>query len=98
MDLDRRHLEQLADLLGLAFYLLIAGSLFAVLTGGPGVALLLLVLAAAAHVGRAGIEDFVAANGEEARLELRLDELGAALSRLRPPAGPRRTPAARRRR
>ena len=98
MDLDRHKLEQIADGLGLVFYLLIAGSLFAVITGGPGLAFFLLVLAAGAHVGRAGLEEFVAAAGEGARLQLRLDELGAAISRLRPPAGPRRTPGARRRR
>ncbi len=96
MELDRHKLEQIADGLALAFYLLIAGSLFAVITGGPGLAFFLLVLAAGAHVGRAGIEEFVAAAGEGARL--RLEELGAAISRLRLPAGPRRTPAARRRR
>ena len=97
MELDRHKLEQIADGLGLAFYLLIAGSLFAVITGGPGLAFFLLVLAAGAHVGRAGIEEFVAAAGG-GRLQLRLEELGAAISRLRPPAGPRRTPGARRRR
>jgi hypothetical protein len=96
MTLDRRSLDQIADGLALAFYLLIAGSLFAVITGGPGLALFLLVLAAVAHVGRAGIEDFVAAHGEAAQLQL--EELGAALSRLRRRPEQRRTPAARRRR
>lgn len=102
MSLDRQQLGQIADGLGLGFYLLIAGSLFAVITGSPGWAFLLLLAAAAAHVGRAGIEEFVAAAGEEAGvaidLEAARERVAAWLRRLRQQPAPRRTPAARRRR
>lgn len=102
MSLDRHHLDQLADGCGLGFYLLIAGSLFAVITGGPGLAFVLLVLAAVAHVGRAGIEEFVLAEGEDAHVVIDLEAarewLAAQVSRLRQRSALRRTPAARRRR
>lgn len=102
MTLDRRHLDQIADACGLGFYLLIVGSLFAVITGGPGLAFLLLVAAAVAHVGRAGLEEFVAAEGDRAAvvidLEAAREQVRERISRLRQQQERRRTPAARRRR
>ncbi len=102
MNLDRHQLDQIADGFGLGFYLLIVCSLFAVVTGSPGLAFLLLILGGAAHVGRAGIEEFVAAEGEEALvpidLEAAREQVAARLRRLRPQPAPRRTSAARRRR
>ena len=102
MNLDRHHLEQIADGLGLGFYLLMVGSLFAAITGSPGWAVLFLLLGAGAHVGRAGIEEFVAAEGTEANvvidLEAARERLAAGVSRLRTQPALRRTPAARRRR
>jgi hypothetical protein len=83
MTLDRHALEQIAEGLALAFYLLILGSVFAVLTGTPGLAFALLVLGAVAHVGRWALEETVAARGEEARIEVDLRELQEALSRFR---------------
>ncbi len=94
MDLDRHSLEQIADGFGLAFYLLIVGALFAVITGTLGIAVFLLVLAAVAHVGRWTLEEHVAARGDEARIEIDLRDLRTRLSQLRS----LRTPSARRRR
>ncbi len=71
MELSRHSLEQIADGLGLAFYLLILGALFGVVTGSLGLALLLLFASAAAHVGRWALEEFVAQHGDAARVELR---------------------------
>jgi hypothetical protein len=85
MTLDRHTLEQAADGFGLAFYLLIAGALFSVITGGIGVAVFLLVLAALAHVGRWSLEEHVAARGDAARIEVDLHDLQARLSQLRRP-------------
>jgi hypothetical protein len=70
MTLDRNSLEQIADGLALAFYLLILGSLFAVITASLGFAFFMLVVAAAAHAGRWALEEVVAARGDEARIEL----------------------------
>jgi hypothetical protein len=102
VNFDRHQLAQVADGFGLGFYLLIVGSLFAVITGSPGLAFFLLILGAVAHVGRAGIEEFVAAGGEGAAVAIDLGaarkRIAARVSRLRQQPAPRRTPAARRRR
>lgn len=95
MDLDRHQLERIADALGLAFYLLMLLAFFTAVTSSAGLAFLLLVLGAAAHVGRLSLEGLLARYGGATRLELRLPE---AFSQLRPPPARRRTPSARHRR
>ncbi len=56
-DLDR--LEGIAQALGRLFWCLIAVAFLAAVLGSPGTGLLVLILAAAAFVVRAGLEDFV---------------------------------------
>jgi hypothetical protein len=56
-DLDR--LEKLTEALEKAFYVLMLLAFVTAVTGSPGAGLLLLILGAAAQVGRAGLEDFV---------------------------------------
>jgi hypothetical protein len=90
MVLDRQILEQIGDGLALAFYLLILGALFSVVTGGAGFAFFLLVVAAAAHVGRWAIEEFVAGRGDEAQVEIDPQPVQDLLARLRPPRALRR--------
>ncbi|HVO56008.1 MAG TPA: hypothetical protein VMT37_16490 [Solirubrobacterales bacterium] len=86
MSLDRHSLEQAADGFGLAFYLLIAGALFSVVTGTLGIAVFLLILAALAHVGRWTLEEHVAARGDEARIEIDFQRIQDLIGRLRRPS------------
>jgi hypothetical protein len=66
-------LEEIAAGLSLAFYLLMFIALITLLAGSAGQGFLLLILGALAHVGRAGIEEFVAqARGSEARRRVRV--------------------------
>jgi hypothetical protein len=66
-------LEEIAEGLSLAFYLLMLIALVTLLAGSAGQGFLLLVVGALAHVGRAGIEEFVAqARGSESRARARV--------------------------
>ncbi len=58
IDLDR--LEKLAEGLALLFYVFSFMAFVLGLSGSAGSGFFLLVLAAVAHVGRAGLEEFVA--------------------------------------
>jgi hypothetical protein len=53
-------LEEIAEGLALAFYLLMFIALVTLLAGAAGSGFLLLIAGACAHVGRAGLEEFVA--------------------------------------
>jgi hypothetical protein len=53
-------LEEIAEGLALAFYLLMFMALVTVLAGSAGSGFLLLIAGSCAHIGRAGIEEFVA--------------------------------------
>ena len=57
MDLDR--LEQAAEGLALLFYVLMFVALVMALAGSAGSGLLLLVVASCAHIGQAGLREFV---------------------------------------
>ena len=66
-------LEEIAEGLSLAFYLLMFIALITLLAGSAGQGFLLLVAGAIAHVGRAGIEEFVTqARGSETRARVRV--------------------------
>jgi hypothetical protein len=52
-------LEEIAEGLSLAFYLLMFVALVTLLAGSAGSGFLLLIAGSIAHVGRAGIEEFV---------------------------------------
>ncbi len=95
INLDRSQLSHIADGLGLAFYLLMLLAFFTAVTASAGLAFLMLVLGASAHIVRSALEGFVARNGAAAELQLRVPE---ALSQLKLPQGLRRTPSARQRR
>jgi hypothetical protein len=62
-DLDR--LEGIAEALGRLFWCLVAVAFFAAVLGSAGTGLLVLILAAASFVVRAGLEDFVRSRQEE---------------------------------
>lgn len=64
-------LEGVAEGLSLAFYLLMVIAVITLLVGSAGQGFLMLLLGAVAHVGRAGIEEFVAeARGSESRAQV----------------------------
>jgi hypothetical protein len=63
VDLDR--LEKLAEVLALAFYIVMFMALVMTLAGSSGSGFLLLILGSCAHIGRAALEEFV--DGERAR-------------------------------
>jgi hypothetical protein len=66
-------LEEIAEGLALAFYLLMFIAVVTLLAGSAGQGFLLLLAGAVAHVGRAGIEEFVAqARGSESRARVRV--------------------------
>jgi hypothetical protein len=52
-------LEEIAEGLGLAFYLLMFMALVTLLVGSAGQGFLLLIAGSITHVGRAGIDEFV---------------------------------------
>ena len=52
-------LEEIAEGLALGFYLLMFMALVTLLAGSAGSGFLLLIAGACAHVGRAGLEEFV---------------------------------------
>jgi uncharacterized membrane protein len=64
---DLERMEGFAEALGRLFWCLAAVAFLAAILGSAGTGLLVLILAAAAFVGRVGIEDFVRARrgGEE---------------------------------
>lgn len=65
-------LEEVAEGLALGFYMLMFMALVTLLFGAAGQGFLLLLAGAVAHVGRAGIEEFVAqARGSESRPRVR---------------------------
>jgi hypothetical protein len=53
-------LEEIAEGLALAFYLLMFTALVTLLAGSAGSGFLLLLVGSCAHVSRAGIEEFIA--------------------------------------
>jgi hypothetical protein len=57
IDLDK--LEEIAEGLALGFYLLMFMALVTLLAGSAGSGFLLLIAGSVAHIGRAGIEEFV---------------------------------------
>jgi hypothetical protein len=71
IDLDK--LEEIAEGLALAFYLLMFMALVTLLAGSAGSGFLLLIAGACAHVGRAGLEEFIAqASGAATRARTRV--------------------------
>jgi hypothetical protein len=66
-DLDR--LEGIAEALARLFWCLVVVAFFAAVLGSAGTGLLVLILAAASFVARAGLEDFVRARREPAKPE-----------------------------
>jgi hypothetical protein len=74
IDLDK--MEKIAEGLTLAFYLLMFMALVTLLAGSAGSGFLLLIAGSVAHVGRAGLEEFVAharSNESRARVSVKLD-------------------------
>ncbi|HYJ22201.1 MAG TPA: hypothetical protein VEW07_09285 [Solirubrobacterales bacterium] len=66
-------LEEIAEGLSLAFYLLMFTALVMLLAGSSGSGFLLLLAGSAAHIGRAGLEEFVAqARSRESRAKIRV--------------------------
>jgi hypothetical protein len=66
-------LEEIAEGLSLAFYVLMFIAVITLLAGSAGQGFLLLLVGAVAHVGRAGIEEFVAqARSSESRARVRV--------------------------
>jgi hypothetical protein len=66
-------LEEIAAGLALAFYLLMFMALVTLLAGSAGSGFLLLLAGSIAHIGRAGIEEFVAqarSGGPRARVRV----------------------------
>jgi hypothetical protein len=57
--LDRKTLDETAEILAGLFYAFMVVALLAVLTAAPGTALGLLVLGCCAHVARVGVEGWV---------------------------------------
>lgn len=73
-DLDR--LENLAEGLALVFYVVMFTALVMILAGSSGSGFLLLILGSCAHIGRAGLDEFVdgeRARGQRSRPEPRLE-------------------------
>jgi hypothetical protein len=70
-DLDR--LEGIAEALARLFWCLVVVAFFAAVLGSAGTGLLVLLLAAASFVARAGLEDFVRARREPEEATLRTD-------------------------
>jgi hypothetical protein len=60
---DLERLEGIADALGRLFWCLMVVAFFAAILGSAGTGLLVLILGAAAFVGRVGLEDFVRSRG-----------------------------------
>lgn len=66
-------LAEIAEGLSLAFYLLMFIAVVTLLAGSPGQGFLLLLAGAIAHVGRAGIEEFLTqARSSESRSRVRV--------------------------
>jgi hypothetical protein len=66
-------LEEIAEGLALAFYLLMFIAVVTLLAGSADQGFLLLLAGAVAHVGRAGLEEFVEqARGSESRVRVRV--------------------------
>jgi hypothetical protein len=65
VDLDR--LEKFAEVLALAFYVLLLTALVMTLAGSDGSGLVLLILGSCAHIGRASLEEFTAGERERGR-------------------------------
>jgi hypothetical protein len=66
-------LEEIAEGLALGFYMLMFMALATLVFGSAGQGFLLLLAGSVAHIGRAGIEEFVAqARGRESRTRVRV--------------------------
>ena len=63
---DLERLEGIAEGLGRLFWCLMVIAFFAAILGSAGTGLLVLILGAAAFVGRVGLEDFVRSRRERA--------------------------------
>jgi len=87
--IDLTKLEKLPDALTLVFYAFMFFALVATLVGAPGIGFLLLIIGAAGHVVRAGLEDFAAQRGEEPKIEIRRMSKPQAKSRPRTQARPK---------
>lgn len=71
VDLDK--FEEIAEGLALGFYMLMFMALVTLLFGAAGQGFLLLVAGSLAHIGRAGIEEFVSqARGSESHSRVRV--------------------------
>jgi hypothetical protein len=71
INLDK--LEEIAEGLALGFYMLMFMALVTLLFGSAGQGFLLLLAGSVAHIGRAGIEEYVAqARGSEPRVRVRV--------------------------
>ena len=71
--IDLTKLEEIAEGLALGFYMLMFMALVTLLFGSAGQGFLLLLAGSMAHVGRAGIEEYVAqARGSESRVRVRV--------------------------
>jgi hypothetical protein len=66
---DLERLEGFADALARVFWCLMAAAFLAAILGSAGTGLLVLILGAAAFVGRAGLEDFIRSRREPASPE-----------------------------
>lgn len=102
--IDLTKLEKLPDALTLVFYAFMFFALVATLAGAPGFGFLLLIIGAAGHVVRAGLEDFAAQGGKaEPKIKIRrvskprAQSKPKAQSRPRPKARPREGSASTRR-
>jgi hypothetical protein len=66
-------LQEIAEGLALAFYLLMFTATVMLLAGSAGSGFLLLIAGSVAHVGRAGIEEFIVqARSSESRARVRV--------------------------
>jgi hypothetical protein len=88
--IDLSRLKKLPEALTLVFYAFMFFALVATLVGAPGLGFLLLIIGAAGHVVRAGLEDFAAQRESgEPEIAIRRVSKPRAKSRPRPEARPR---------
>lgn len=81
--IDLTKLEKLPDALTLVFYAFMFFALVATLAGAPGIGFLLLIIGAAGHVVRAGLEDF-AAQGGAAEPEIQIRRVSKPRAKSKP--------------
>jgi len=93
--IDLTKLEKLPDALTLVFYAFMFFALVATLAGAPGFGFLLLIIGAAGHVVRAGLEDFAAQRGEGAEPKIEIRRVSKPRAQSKPKAQSRPRPKAR---